>query len=369
VYRFGAVRVLNGLNLYSIGFFGKPDELLFTYTPFAALCFTPLAFLSKFWVEVLSLLAMGFLLTYVVQRMLKWFGLTAGQGLWSLTALLVGLLIWLEPVRMTVQLGQINLVILAVVVADLLGPKQRKWAGVGIGVVAGIKLTPAIFIIYLVFIGRLRVALVATATLVTSIALGFAVLPTDSTYYWLQRHFEDPKRINRDPAVSSSVRGLFLRLHYPTGTATILAIALAIAALALAAITYRRGHAVWGIAIVGMTSAAISPFSWSHHWVWFIPLVVHLGYRAYVLSCTYAAWTMFLLCALLAGWLTEFKGKTPRTGAVTLRPGGVWNDILPSGYVFIFLAVVGCTAAWLWRRSEKPTRCPYLRTILGPWAR
>jgi alpha-1,2-mannosyltransferase len=69
---------------------------------------------------------------------------------WTLTALLVGLCLWLEPVRYSIQLGQINLVILAVVVAELLGSPERKWAGVGIGLVAGIKLTPAIFLIYLV---------------------------------------------------------------------------------------------------------------------------------------------------------------------------------------------------------------------------
>ncbi|KAA8939188.1 MAG: DUF2029 domain-containing protein, partial [Mycobacterium sp.] len=69
------------------------------------------------------------LVTYAVRRMLTAMGLAGSDGLWSLTALLVGLVIWLEPVRLSLQLGQINIVILSMVTADLLGNAQRKWAG------------------------------------------------------------------------------------------------------------------------------------------------------------------------------------------------------------------------------------------------
>jgi alpha-1,2-mannosyltransferase len=351
VYRFGAVRVLHGLDLYSVGFTGTPDELLFIYPPFAALCFLPLAFLSRLSAQILSLILMCVLLTYAVQRMLRWFGLAATNGLWALTALLVGLLAWLEPVRLSVQLGQINIAILVVVLADLLGPQRRKWAGIGIGLVAGVKLTPAIFIIYLVLIGRLRAALVAAATLAGTILVGFAVLPKDSSTYWLNRRFEDVGRISRDPIANASARGLFVRMHYSTALATVVAIVLVAAALAVAAIAYRRGHAVLAIAIVGMASAAASPFSWSHHWVWFAPLLVHLGYRAYVLSSTYSAWTMWIFWALFASWFTSFASSSPGAGLLSLRPGGVLDEIIPGAYVFAMLAMLVWTAAWLWRSA------------------
>jgi alpha-1,2-mannosyltransferase len=354
VYRFGAERVLHGLDLYSTGLTGNPVELLFIYTPFAALCFLPLTFLSQLGVEILSLLSTCALLTYAVQRMLRWFGLTTTHGLWSLTALLVGLLAWLEPIRLSAQLGQINVAILAVVLGDLLRPNQGKWAGIGIGLVAGIKLTPAIFIVYLVVIGRVRAALVATATLATTVLVGFAVLPADSKFYWFDRGFEDVRRISRDPAANTSLRGLFLRLHYPTALATVLVIVLALAALALAAIAYRRGHAVLAIAIVGMASAAASPFSWSHHWVWFAPLVVHLGYRAYVLRQSSSAWAMWLFWALFASWFTSFASSSPSAGVLSLRPGGMAGVIIPGAYVFAFLAVLLSTAAWLWRSRADP---------------
>ena len=346
VYRFGATRILQGLDLYSTGMWGRPDQLLFTYTPFAALCFIPLALFDRLGVEVFSLLAMSGLLTSAVVRMLKWLGVTAAQGLWALAALLLGVLIWLEPVRQSIQLGQINLVILAVVIADVLSPSQRRWAGVGIGVVAGIKLTPAIFVIYLLLIGRRRAALVATGALAGTVALGFAVLPRASVYYWVHGHFDDPHRINRDPTVSSSVYGLFLRLHYPASLGAVAGVALAIAGLAFGAIAHRRGRVLWGVSVVGLTSAAVSPFSWSHHWVWFAPLVVHLGYRAYVVGSRCAAWAMWLSGVLLAGWPTQWHGRSIRIGIAGMRPGGIWNQILPSFYVFIFLIALGATAAW-----------------------
>jgi alpha-1,2-mannosyltransferase len=129
VYRFGATRVLEGLDLYSTGMWGRPDQLLFTYTPFAALCFVPLGLVGRVWVEVLWLLAMSCLLTYALARMLKWLGVTAGKELWGLVALLLGVVIWLEPVRQSIQLGQVNPAILAVVITDLLSRSPRRWAG------------------------------------------------------------------------------------------------------------------------------------------------------------------------------------------------------------------------------------------------
>jgi alpha-1,2-mannosyltransferase len=363
VYRFAAERLLAGLDLYSTGFTGNHTDLLFIYTPFAALCFIPLALLDRLSLEIVSLLTMAVALTYAVVRMLRWYGLTVAAGLASLTALLVGLVVWLEPVRLTAQLGQINVVILAVVVADLLGPKQRKWAGVGIGLVAGVKLTPALFIGYLFVTRRIRAALVAAATLAGTVVLGFLFLPTDSKTYWLDRQFNDVRRISHDPVANTSVSGLVQRLHWPAALATALAIVLAVAALAVGALAYRRGQAVLAVAIVGMASAAASPFSWSHHWVWFAPLIVHLGYRAYVLRRRFAAWAMWVLCALLGGWFVSVAGDSPQTGLLSLRPRGVWGEIVQGSYVFVFLMTLAIAVVWLARPAVKAGITPESRAV------
>ncbi|MBO0864783.1 MAG: DUF2029 domain-containing protein, partial [Mycobacterium sp.] len=278
VYRFGAMRVREGLDLYSVGLTGNPKTLLFIYPPFAALALLPMAFVSEPTVQVLWLVLMCGLITYAIRRMLTSMGPTAAgglaktglakTGLWSLTALLVGLVAWLEPFRLSLQLGQINIVILVLVLADLLGPERRRWAGIGIGLAAGIKLTPALFIVYLVVIGRVRAALVASATFAATIVVGFVWLPRDSAFYWLRGGFHDAGRISQNPYVSTAnttVSGLLTRLHAPATLATAAAVILAAVAVALAAVAYRRGQAVLGIAVVGMACAAASPFSWSHH--------------------------------------------------------------------------------------------------------
>jgi alpha-1,2-mannosyltransferase len=353
VYRFGALRVLAGQDLYSIGLTGNPHTLLFDYTPFAALCSLPLTFVSTVMAQVLGLVVNVALVIYAVRRMLTRLGMAASAGLWSLGALLVGLVLWLEPVRLSLQLGQVNLVILAVVVADLLGPDKRKWAGVGIGVVAGIKLTPALFIVYLILLGRRRPAVMASLTFAATVLIGFAVLPKGSEYFWLRGGFHDVARITSDPVANTSLKGLFVRLHI-VGAPTIVATALlAVVALTIAVLAWRHGQHVLGLAIVGMSSAALSPFSWSHHWVWVTPLLVHLGHRAYVLGSRWSLVAMWAFWVTFAGWVVSAKGDTPETGLLAFRRGGAWDVVVPAAYLVAFAGVLVCTAWWLRGGQER----------------
>jgi alpha-1,2-mannosyltransferase len=349
VYRFAAEHLMAGLDLYSTGLTGKPNELLFIYPPFAAICAAPLALLDSATVQWLWLLGIVAALTYAVVRMLRSMGMRAGGALVSLAALLIGVIAWLEPLRLTAELGQINVALLVLVVVDLLATERTKWSGIGIGMAAGLKLTPALFIVYLLVTRRIRAALVATATFVATVGLGFAVAPTDSTTYWLHGRFDDVNRISHDPLANTSVSGLLLRLHGSPTVATITSIAVATIAVVIAAMANRRGQAVLALAIVGLASAAASPFSWSHHWVWFAPLVVHLGYRGYVVGSRAAAAAMWLLCALLGGWIVFTAGDTPQAGILSLRPGGAWTEILPGAYVLVFVVTMLGSVIWLWR--------------------
>jgi alpha-1,2-mannosyltransferase len=347
VYRFAAEHLLAGLDLYSTGLTGNHTELLFIYPPFAAICATPLALLDSTTVQWLWLFGMLAALTYAVVRMLTSMGMRASGGLVSLTALLVGVIAWLEPLRLTAELGQINVVLLVLVVVDVLG--RSKWSGIGIGLAAGLKLTPALFIVYLLVTRRFRAALVAGATFAATVGLGFAVAPTDSTTYWLRGRFDDVNRISHDPLANTSVSGLLLRLHASPTVATVASFVVAAIAVVVAAMAYRKGQAVLALAIVGLACAAASPFSWSHHWVWFAPLVVHLGYRGYVAGSRAAAVSMWLLCALLGGWIVFTAGDSPQAGLLSLRLGGLWPEILPDAYVLVFTATLLGSAMWLRR--------------------
>jgi len=358
VYRFGGLRVFDGLDLYSIGRNGDTVDLLFTYPPFAAVFFVPLALITDRIAQVLALIVFPLLVVYVTARILKSFGLTTKTGLWGLTALLVGLELWLQPIRLSIQLGQINIFILAVVVFDMLSPKQRKWAGIGIGLVAGIKLTPALFIVYLLLVGRVRAAIVAGSTFVATVVIGFVVLPSASLRYWIGGAFVNTKRIATDPSIGTSVQSLFERLHYPGWLATVLSAVLLVVSLAVATYAYRKGQVVLGIAIVGMASAAASPFSWSHHWVWFVPLVVHLGYRGYVLGSRRSVVMLWTTCLLFADWLTTLRGQPPAASLLSVRLGGLWDALVPSAYVYVLIIVLISTVLWLRRQSTAPDPTP-----------
>ena len=350
VYRFAAEHLMAGLDLYSTGLTGKPNELLFIYPPFAAISAIPLALLDASTARLVWLLGMVAALIYAVVRMLKSMGMRTDGAMLSLTALLVGVIVWLEPMRLTAELGQINVVLLVLVVSDLL--RQGKWSGIGIGLAAGLKLTPALFIVYLLVTGRIRAAVMAMGTFAATVALGFAVAPSDSATYWLHGRFDDVNRISHDPLANTSVSGLLLRLHGSPTMATITSIIVAAAAVVIAAIAYRRGQAVLALAIVGLASAASSPFSWSHHWVWFAPLVVHLGYRGYVIGSRIAAAAMWLVCAILGGWIVFTAGDTPQAGILSLRLGGIWTEILPGAYVFVFAVTLLGSVVWLWRQRD-----------------
>ncbi|WP_120314203.1 glycosyltransferase 87 family protein, partial [Mycolicibacterium monacense] len=354
VYRFGAERAWDGQDLYSVGLTGNPDTMLFIYTPFSALCFLPLIGLSQPGVLVLGLLVNVACMGYIVSRMLSAAGIRTATGLWGLTALLMAPIIWLEPVRLSLQLGQINVLIMAIVVADLLAQPSRRWTGMGIGVAAGIKLTPALFIVFLVATGRRREALVAGLTFVSTIAVGFVLLPADSTEFWLQKRFQDVGRISSDPLANTSLAGLLTRFNWVPPWPTVAAGVFAIVAIAIAALAWRRGQRLLSVAIAGMTSAAASPFSWSHHWVWFAPLLVHLGYLGYVHRSRVAALAMWVLAAIFGGWFVASRSLPPQAGLMSLRHPGTWDQLLPAAYLFALTIVLICSVCALWRARQHP---------------
>ncbi len=66
--------------------------------------------------------------------------------------------LWLEPVFQTFVFGQVNLALTCLVLWDLSRPDGARLKGFAIGIAAGIKLTPAIFAVYLLVTGRVKAA-------------------------------------------------------------------------------------------------------------------------------------------------------------------------------------------------------------------
>src|ERR1700749_4644085 len=183
VYRDGGIAVRNQpAMLYALGL--GPAKLPFIYAPFAALLFAAgsgAAFVT--WQVGLAVLTIG-VLPVVACLSLGLAGRPAGLARAAAAFAIAAVGLWLEPVAMTLFFGQINLVLLALVVGDLALPDRIKGKGIGIGLAAGIKLTPLIFIPYLLFTRRVRAAAVSALTFAVTVGLGFALLPHASAVYW-----------------------------------------------------------------------------------------------------------------------------------------------------------------------------------------
>jgi alpha-1,2-mannosyltransferase len=269
-----------------------PNGVQFTYPPFAAVVFAVGSVLSwtllRWAITLASLAALGLSLWLV-------FGALgyAGRSRVRLGATLgvSALALLTEPVQQTLALGQVNLLLMLLVIVDLLTPldgRARWWQGIGIGLAAGVKLTPLIFIPYLLLIRRYRQAATATGVFAATVALGYAILPKDSVTYWVHGLFLKANRIVFLGARGNqSLRGVATRLagSVTSGTAPWIAAAIliVIAGLAAAAVLYRAGHPVPGMLACALTGLLVSPLSWDHHWVWVAPalaLLAHLGARA-----------------------------------------------------------------------------------------
>jgi alpha-1,2-mannosyltransferase len=323
VYVAGGRHVLHGDPLYAGGVL---LDLPFVYPPIAAVLFVPLSLVPLGLLKALwTVLGIG-LLVLVVRRCAP--GLPP-----AVVALLVTTALWLDPVRTTFYLGQINVVLLAIVLLDLTG-RPSRWRGVGLGIAAAIKLTPLLFVAYLLLTRRFRAAGVAVATFVAATALGFAVAPADSVQFWFRGTFAAADRISAvDAASNHSVVGLLARLG--AGPAVSLAVAALLAAAALAVAV--RLDLLAGLTVVGLASAAVAPFAWSHHYVWCVPLLVLLAVRR---RWSGLAALLVVTLAVITRLPGPGVGPIPSTGSVSL---------LPDAYLVAFVVLLAVLA---WRPSR-----------------
>ncbi|GAA4699071.1 hypothetical protein GCM10023215_41930 [Pseudonocardia yuanmonensis] len=233
--------------------------------------------------------------------------------------------------RTTFYLGQINVVLLALVLLDLTG-RPCRWRGAGLGLAAALKLTPLLFVVFLLLTGRRREAGVAVGTVVAATGLGFAVAPADSVQYWLRGTFAAANRISDVAGTSNhSLAGLVARTLGETVPVYLMPAALLTAVtLAVAVRVYRRGEDLLALTVVGLASAAVAPFAWSHHFVWCVPLLVLLVVRRAWLGL---AALLLVAAAVVTKLPGPAVGPVPATGAISLQP-----DVYLAGFAVLLTA-------------------------------
>jgi len=343
VYRMGGAAVLHGDRLYQLRFVWLP----FTYPPFAAVAFAALAVVPwKVAVTALtgaSVVALPAAL-YLVLRLPGPVREQARERAWTLALAVAAAAIWLEPARATLGYGQVDILLTAAVLYDLSLPDTARRKGMLIGLVAGLKLTPAIFAVYLLVTGRRRAAAIAAAAFAGTVAAGFSVLPASSAWFWSGR-FASPGHVS--PVQNPQNQSLYGALARAMHTAHVLpvwlplATAAAVAGLALAAAASRRGDEALGFSLCAVTGLLISPISWIHHWVIVIPALLVAGLTAdRARRAGNVAAAVLVTAAITAiaviGWI-QLAGDTPRSGWLALP---AWALVRSVSYVLIGLAVL-----------------------------
>ena len=296
IYMWGGHAVLSGSRLYLALAYGH----WFTYSPFAAIVFVPVAALplaaARVLWDLVSLAALA--CSCVVVLKLAGYRPSRLQAAGAVAAAMA-----LDPVYQTLFLGQINLILLALILTDIWLVSRGRAAGIGVGIAAAIKLTPAIFIVFLLLAGRTKAALVAAGTFAGCGLAGFLIAPDASRLYW--RHlFFDTHRVGAPYISNQSPYGTAIRIAGGQGHVgawwIVIPLAFAAVGLATATVLARRQDWLGATAVTGVTGLLVSPISWAHHWVWILPALVVLvraGHRI-------AAAAGYLLFALAPFWFT-----------------------------------------------------------------
>jgi len=292
--------------------------LKFTYTPFAALTFAVVSVLP--WG---ALVASSVVVNMAALVAALWFtfgglGYTDRRVRLGATLLAAAVTFWLQPVVRTIYLGQINLILMAALMWDLCQPdlradgRRRWWKGALTGVAAGIKLVPLVFVPYLLITRRFREAAATVAGFAVTVAAGFAVLPHDSSRWWLHGMFlADGNRTGfMGWAGNQSLRAIITRFAGSIAAGQDPWIAAAVVALALgltaAYLLDRAGYPVPALLATALTGLLASPVSWDHHWVWVAPAVAVTGHYALAAARRGARGTARWLWGLAAGMVVVF---------------------------------------------------------------
>ncbi len=277
VYRTGGLSVLWGQPLYTM--LTQPPQLLaFTYPPVAALFAVPLALISWPAAQLAWLLFIYVPLVVVLAFAFGPLLRRAGRMRAVLLAALFAGCAYLFPMRDEIRFGQVDVVLLALAVADCAAAAPRWPRGALVGLATAIKLVPGIFIVYLWLSGRRRAALTALAAAVAWTIGAWLLLPQDSRTYWTSAVFS-PGRLGSNSGTSNqSLRGMLLRAFLPgqaPGAVWVaVAAVVAVAGFAVVRRLVLQGREMEGIAVTGLLGVLLSPVSWIHY---FVVVVVVLG--------------------------------------------------------------------------------------------
>ncbi|MGO8768712.1 MAG: mannosyltransferase [Mycobacterium sp.] len=342
VYLGGAAAIDRPGTLYSYVYADQtPDFALpFTYPPFAAVVFYPLHLLPFGLVAFSWQIATMAALYGSVRISQRLMGVAAGGH--RVAMLWTSVTMWIEPLRSTFDYGQVNVLLMLAVLWAVC--TTRWWlSGLLVGVAAGVKLTPAISGIYLVGVRRWAAAVFSMVVFLATVGVSVLVVG-DQTRYYFTKLLGDAHRVG--PIATSfnqSWRGGISRiLGHDAGYGPPVVAAIAVTAV-LAVLAWRAldgSDRLGKLLVVELFGLLLSPISWTHHWVWLVPLMmwaIHGPLRERRGART-VGWGWLALTIVGVPWLLSFAQPT------------IWQISRPwylawAGLVYIVAAVA--TLIWI----------------------
>jgi alpha-1,2-mannosyltransferase len=309
------------------------DPLPYTYPPVLAAVLSLVAWLPRSIITVAWTLLDLALLMWVVRISYARLLGRAGHRWPVVLAALATLLALTAPVLSVFDLGQVGLVLMALVIADSLSGRTRLPRGVLVGAATAIKLVPALFIAYWAVTARWRAATVAAATTL-ALWLGVALVRPDvSRVYWTGVVFDPARTGDVADVVNQSMNGLLARIGWssPFVWATSACIAIVIG-LVRARHAHVEGDELAALSLVGLATLLASPVSWIHHAVWIVPVTgVLLGDGSDRRRCI--AW------AVTVG---SFLSYAPLIGRVGVTLPGALAFLTQNAFVLAYWVLLVC---------------------------
>jgi alpha-1,2-mannosyltransferase len=315
VYRGAVLWAQAGHPLYAYaGHNGDP----FTYPPFAAVVFWPINWLPEPVIEVAWLCGVCAAVAGIAVAVSRRWNGGQRRGLFAATTACV--LVLSAPVQSDLRFGQVSVFVVLLALLDAAELVPPRWRGVLIGLAAAIKLTPLLFVVYLLLVGRRRDALRAVAAFVAAAVVAAVVLPADSLRFWTETMLTTSRIGDLASLGNQSLDALLARAGLDQQDRPLVWAALVVAICGLALWQARRltveGRPAHAAVLVGCATIAASPVSWTHHEIWTV-----LAGMLLVVSTT--AWQRAAGVFLVV--------------AMTLNLGNVMFELLPTpGLQYLF---------------------------------
>jgi alpha-1,2-mannosyltransferase len=258
----------------------------------------------------------------------------------------------IEPARSAVDYGQIEFILMFIVVADLL-VIPSPYRGIGIGLAAAVKLTPLSFLIILAVSRDVKSVIRAAVSFFMLTGLSWLLWPRESSTFWFT-DVSDAARVG--PIAYAGNQCWYAILHRPPFPANGSGLAwLLLSLMTLAASTFvawrcvTAGQKAPAIVATALASLLISPISWTHHWVWVL-LIPALTPRhrssAIPQPVRMMLWGLIALTVAAPYWW--FRHGIPAHLSEAVLP--VW--------AFAILLVWSVTAFVTWQGTPSPAPVP-----------